>query len=108
MKKTAKTSSMMSFAVEDHGDKHVCVTWNDINYIVNRRDLGPEGVPTPYWHEATSQYCCTRCRDFGGTGRNAVKPEKNVPFVRWLHEVHAKRVGNATDTVQQRASYPTD
>lgn len=34
---------------------------------------------------------CSRSRDFGGCGKDAVKVEENVPLTVWLREVRAER-----------------
>jgi hypothetical protein len=65
---------------------------NGKKYRIPNHQLIGSGIPKPYWDLATEQWCCTRSRDFGGCGKDAVKPEKNVPYGTWLREVGAEEI----------------
>ncbi len=67
-------------------EKQYIVCDNKVYEIDKYTDLSP--INTLSRHNGN--LVVTRNRDYGGCGRNAFKPEKNVPLSMWLIEVHAK------------------
>lgn len=78
-------------------------------YYLIDKFMGSEGVVASIERVKGKLICC-RARDFGGCGKDAMKPEKNVPVGVWLSECYAVAIDPVSPEVfeQLRAAGSRD